>query len=103
MTTNSRTDRGKLPQSIRIFGKRWEVFRKRVKGDLGSCEIGHTRMNVNPEQSLESMRDTIWHESIHAIEDEMGLNLSEKQVKGIATGTLATLRDNPGLVRFLTD
>lgn len=93
----------KLPPSVRILGKRWSVNQKAVKGDLGSCEIGYTRMNVNPHQSLESKRDTILHEIIHAISDEMGLNMTEKQVKGCATGALATLRDNPGLVRFLTD
>ena len=93
----------KLPPSLRILGKRWEVLQRNVKGDLGSCEIGYTRMNVNPHQSIESKRDTILHEVIHAISDEMGLHMKEAQVKGCATGLLATLRDNPGLVRFITD
>lgn len=93
----------KLPPGIRILGKRWTVRHKRVKGDLGSCEIGHTRLNINPDQSDDSMRDTVLHEAIHGIEDEMGLRMSERQVAGMAVGILALLRDNPGLVRFLTD
>lgn len=104
MTTSSRTARGKLPQSIRILGKRWEFKLKAPKkGDFGECQFMQGRFLINPNQSLDHMRDTAFHEPLHAISEELQLNLKETQVRLLATAVLGMIRDNPGYVRFLTD
>lgn len=93
-------------KSIRILGKVWAVKYKKGFDDeemMGLCS--------QPEQTiwlLEGMpkdreRDILWHEIKHAISDEMNARLKEEQIKIMATGELAVLRDNPWLAEYLTD
>lgn len=99
MATNGN---GKMPPSLRILGKRWSI-EERQQEEYGLCHQKDTRMTVSADQSLENLRDTLLHETFHAISDDLKCGLSEKQVHVMATATLCVLRDNPGLVRFLTD
>jgi hypothetical protein len=43
----------------------------------------------------------VLHEVLHAISDEMALDLSEAQVDGGAKGILAVLMDNPSFAKYL--
>jgi len=46
-------------------------------------------------------REVLTHEIFHAISDEMGLDMSEEQITGMAKGVLAVLMDNPNFAKFL--
>ena len=92
----------KVPVSVRVMGKRW-VIEYREQDEYGLCDYKQTKITISEDQSLENMRDTVLHELVHAISNEVKAGLNEKQTATISTGVLAILRDNPGLVRFLTD
>lgn len=102
MTTNGRTVQ-KLAPGVRFMGVRWQIAFRKMKDKLGLWEPTYTRISLNPDQSVDSMRHILSHEMTHGISDTMDLKLTEKQVDGVAAGWLGVLRDNPSIVRFLTD
>jgi len=55
-------------------------------------------------QDAQQLRNTLWHEALHAIDHSLKLGLSEKQVHALATSTLDFMRRNRSFTRFiLTD
>ena len=89
-----------LPRHVEILGKRWSIRRRKSKKDLGSCDHNRLVLYYDPNQPLPELRDTILHEFMHAVTDQMSLGLSEKQIAGTATLLLHALRANRSLVEF---
>lgn len=93
-----------LPKVLRIIGKRYQVQildRVDEQDSWGEHELGEQLLKAKREQGFEAARDTLLHEALHGIEDQLNLNLKEQQVHQIATGLLAVLRDNPTFARWL--
>ncbi len=94
----------KPPRSIDVLGKSWTVVIQEMEDtDYGMCEHAKNRIIVSPKQSTDSMRDTLLHELLHAIDIELQAKMGERRVRLIATGLLQVLRHNKALVAFLTD
>lgn len=91
-----------IPGSLRILGKTYAVQTKEGDGDYGECFSDECRMEVRESQHQQQQADSLLHEAFHAVDHEMHCSLSEAQVRRMATGVLALLRDNPALVAFLT-
>ena len=90
------------PQRIRILGKAFKVTNGPLPDDLnGECDTDAQTLAIRDGQPLDSEQDTLLHECIHAIDEAMGTKLKESQVKGIATGLLAVMKDNPRLMTYL--
>lgn len=89
--------------SLRIIGKTYAVEMKEGDGDYGECFSDQCRIEVRANQHHQQQADTLLHEAFHAVDHEMHCGLSEPQIRRMATGVLALLRDNPALVAFLTD
>lgn len=93
------------PSSVRIIGKTYKVLYASGKplddDNLGELDHDKQRIHVRTGQPLEQEQDTLLHEVVHGIDHEMNLNMSEKQVRGLATGMLAVLKDNPRLLTYL--
>lgn len=99
----------KIPGRVRIVGKTYRVvahddFDDDRYGDCNvrECLIRLDLVDVDPQQ----VRDTLLHEILHALWKESGLGAGEGAseeviVRQLATSLLATLRENPPLVRFL--
>lgn len=69
--------------------------------DLWEFDPTLQRITVKKGQPLETEQDTLLHEITHALDSELNLKLSEKQVRGLATGILAILKDNPKVYQYL--
>jgi hypothetical protein len=92
----------KRPERIRVLGKAFKVTNGPLEDNLnGECDTDKQTLAVRDGQPLESEQDTLLHEVIHAIDEAMGLKMKEAQVKGCATGLLAVMKDNPGLMAYL--
>ena len=94
----------KIPKSVSVLGKTYTVKHKTPPGrrkHYGSCESRHTTLYVSPKQSKCNKSDTLLHEILHAVSEEMQLGLKEHQVRLGATALYAVLRDNPTLVAYL--
>jgi hypothetical protein len=88
-----------------VIGKTYDIHYASGKpleeDDLGEFDPALQKIIVRKGQPLETEQDTLLHEVIHAIDSELNLNLSEKQVRGSATGLLAVLKDNPKFYSYL--
>ena len=93
-----------LPTKLRLLGKRWTVKLQSPKGgkDAGECDHITATISVSPKQTEDSRRDTLLHEVTHAVDEELQLRMSERQVRLLATGLLEAFRSNPALVAYLT-
>ena len=91
------------PAHIRILGKRFAVsYPETVDGDLvGECDTDKQTITVQDKLPLESEQDTLLHEVLHAIDEMVDAKMKESQVKILATGLLAVLKDNPKLVSYI--
>lgn len=52
-------------------------------------------------QTLEQEQDTLVHEIFHGIEHAMDIDIEETAIRRLATGWLAVIKDNPGLISYL--
>lgn len=91
------------PRSVSIIGQRFDIRAQTELSDCGRCDYHKTTILFDPGQSAEALRDTVLHEIVHAIAHLMDMKLSESKTLRIATGLLCVLRENPSLVKFLTD
>ena len=97
----------KRPDRIKIISKRFTIeYQPEGSADLdpghsGECRTLEQRILIEEGQKPDTQKDTILHEVLHAISDEMELDLSEEQVTGASKGILAVLMDNPSFARYL--
>ena len=93
------------PVEIRIIGKTYGI--QYTSGapldddNIGELDPDKQKITIKKGQPLETEQDTFLHEIIHAIDHELNIGLREKQVRALATGFLAALKDNPKLVAYL--
>jgi len=96
----------KRPASLRIIGKPYRVeWSEAIELDgekvFGLSDPDGQHIQVDSTLPLENAQDSLLHEVMHCVEDAMGLDLEETVIKRMATGLLAVLKDNPGLVTYL--
>lgn len=91
-------------KSIRVLGKSVAVVCGPVSGDdYGECDHVGAKLLVSLKQSADMRRDTVLHELLHFIDEEMQLKMRERQIRMTATVLLGVMRDNPKLVTYLMD
>lgn len=104
-----------LPGEITVLGHRYRVeviddpdvaLGRTDQNDhdaLGLTDLnrGYIRIRGGGEQSEDAVRDTILHETLHAVAYLAGAHITEEQLGPIATVLLHTLRTNPLLVAAL--
>lgn len=97
----------KRPERLKIISKRFTVnYVPEGGGDLtgeqmGLCDTLGQLIWIEDGLEYDTQKETILHETLHAVSDEMGLNLTEEQVSGATKGVLAVLIDNPSFAKFL--
>ena len=95
----------KRPEKVKILGKPFQVLYANgvpLADDLnGECDTDKQRILIRDGQPLESEQDTCLHEVMHAIDEAVDAKLKETQVKKMATGLLAVLKENPALAAYI--
>ena len=89
-----------LPAALRVIGKTYTVTGT-TEGDYGETFSDDCRIEVRTTQHHLQQADTLLHEAMHALDHEMHCGMTEPQIRRMATGLLALLRDNAELVEFL--
>jgi hypothetical protein len=92
------------PERLKILGKPFTVrwLTDELDASLnGECDSDSQMILVRDGLPLEQLQDTLLHECIHAVDEAMDARMSESQVKKLATGLLAVLKDNPRFSSFL--
>jgi hypothetical protein len=97
----------KRPERIKIISKRFTVnyvpegTEDLSEDKMGLCDTMNQLIWIEEGLKYDTQKETLLHETLHAISDEMNLDLSEVQVSGAAKGILAMLIDNPSFAKFL--
>ena len=93
------------PTVVKIIGKTYGIAYAIGKplDDGNLRELDHEKQSITIRigQPLEQEQDTILHEILHGVDHELFLKMSEKQVRGMTTGLLAVLKDNPKVSSYL--
>lgn len=89
-----------VPLSFRLLGKLWNANFKKMD-EYGSCETSKLRIDLSPTQPVGHLRDTYLHETLHAMDIETQLGMTERQITVLATVLLAWMRDNPHVVAWM--
>ena len=94
----------KLPVSrVVILGERYKINVKNIPEGFGRVIYKDCVLDIHPEQSTDSARDTLLHEIVHALDHAESLRLTEEQVRRVAPGLRAVFAANPKVARFVSE
>lgn len=96
----------KAPKRVKVIGKTYTIdYLDKIddEDNLGEHDFTKQRILIRKEQHFEALRDTVMHEVMHAIDEQMSLSLKESQVHALASGLLQLIRENPKFIRFLLE
>lgn len=87
--------------SVRIIGCNYRIVH--MMGDDeedkdGVWDDAKKEIRIDPVLSLESFREILWHEILHAIEHRLGLKFTERSVVAMGVGVDLVLQENPELI-----
>ena len=96
---------------MRLNGIKWRIrFMSKTElfadsgGDLlGQAKQRDTELQVRADMPADRERAIVWHEILHAVESDAGIELPEEHVRAMAAGLFAVLRDNPALTAWLLE
>lgn len=98
----------KRPERIKIISKRFTIEYTKggdlAEDHMGECRSYEQRILIEEGLKYDTQKETLFHEVLHAISDEMleeESGLSETQVTQMSRGVLAVLMDNPLFARYL--
>jgi len=93
------------PSIIRIVGKNYcAMFVDSVDSNDSNGEHDMQKQEIKVKNSIhpELQRDTLLHEILHAIDEQLDMRLKHRQVHALAVAIMQVLRENDDLVGFLT-
>lgn len=93
-----------LPKTLRIIGKLYKLLiveKVDEEESYGEHDYATQEIRSQQDQGFEPARDTVLHEALHGVDEQMDIGLKERQVRKLGTGILALMRDNPSFVRWL--
>lgn len=100
---------GALTYRVRTSRKHMnQVCRDDSRDLLGRCSPRTLTISIEPRQAAGAKRDTITHEALHALFDQVGLaqewgtDTEETVVARLTPALVALLRDNPAFVAYVT-
>lgn len=80
---------------LSILGKPFAVsLDNALEGCIGECDTYNQTIKVNPSLPEATLQETLLHEVIHAVEEQLHLRMTERQVFALATGLYAVFKDN---------
>ena len=86
----------KIPNKIRIDGEDWTVVKNKdlIRNESARGMITYDERLIQLDANSKRTPTSLLHECIHAIDNNAALGLSEEQVKRLAHGVYAIIRDN---------
>lgn len=103
---------GPFDYRVHVGGPEWDLAAAREGEDLrGETDHRALRIVVCPGMHPARTRNTVMHEALHAafavsgqpLDDMKDLDPEENAVRVLTAPLLGVLRDNPGLVAYLTE
>lgn len=92
-----------FPKEVTLLGKRWKVIHKKLEGVNGYNHADNMEIELDTEQGKERRKESLLHEVIHAIEKDMEMEFTEKEVARLASGLFSFMRENPKIVAWMME
>lgn len=92
----------KIPKSVEILGQTFKIEMrpsKTMKDALGWCAPNKNRICLVKGMPEDREGEVFIHEVLHAIEKNLSLKLSEKDINNLALGVYGFLKNNGYLKR----
>ena len=86
---------------LKIIGKRYKLVRDKKAENCGLCDCNKQIITLKGDMPATLELDTIIHEIVHAIDYQMDLKMSERQVHGVGAGLAAVMIDNAKFIDYL--
>ena len=95
-----------MPESIDILGKQFQIIKlheddKDHQDVSGQMELHCQKIWVKEYSGADVNKDTLLHETVHAIEEILHLKMKENQVHQLSAGLMAVLKQNKELTKWL--
>lgn len=92
-----------IPETVRILDKTWQVSLEDLSAtdSFGLSHRNRLKFILDPESPVDLIRETLLHEIMHGISDELDLGLEEKQISRLSAVLFHVLNCNPALVDYL--
>jgi hypothetical protein len=88
-------------KTLKIIGKRFKIVVDAKMDDHGQCDSAKHVITLQGGMTKALLLDTLIHEITHAIDYEMNLEMTERQVHGVGSGLAAVFFDNPKFIDYL--
>lgn len=75
--------------TVSIFGTKYKLSLEtsdQMKGELGMCTPWKLDIRINKEAPVVQQEETLLHEVLHCISDELVLNLDDDTIQRLAVG-----------------
>ena len=90
-----------IPKKVNILGKDYSISLKRRKGGTLGDVVIYGRANhlknsiwINPQVNIQQRKETLLHEIIHVVNEELCLRFSEATVSRLSVGLYGVLKQN---------
>lgn len=89
----------RIPKRVSICGQLFTVTYKKdleIGGDklLGCCDINNCKIVLKQGMSVEKKKEVFFHECVHAIEENLNMNLGETKVNLLGIHILSLITNN---------
>jgi hypothetical protein len=95
----------KIPSVLRICGKPFRVVRCKETllevDSYGKVDVAKLQVVILDGIPLSLEQDTVMHEIIHAIDEQLSLDLKERQIEALGCMLQQVFADNPALMAYL--
>ena len=82
-------------ETLRVVGYDYAVRYSDHKTRRGLSDPQNQTITIGSSLPQDQLGEILLHETMHAVDDALNLELTEAQVKGLARGFWAVLKDNP--------
>lgn len=94
-----------IPNTFKLFQQTWCVrtgTEKELPNELGMCYVDTNEILLRTQGlPVDKIIHVFLHEVIHAIEQSLELEMSERQVDLMALGVMDLFRSNPNMLELL--
>lgn len=99
-----------MPSAVIVCGKPYTILCEQPnatpdshlnRNDMGACHSASLRIYLHEGFPVAVQQDTLLHETLHAVDQELYLGMTEQQVANVATVLLDVLRRNKQFTAYL--
>jgi len=100
--------KNELPQKIKIGWREYKIIQDEIvqaDGEAGNVVYRYNRITINPKLPIQEQQVTLIHEIFHTIFFLIGRDIGSDEhfMNGFSEHIYQVVKDNPELMRFLSD